>query len=222
MNDETHSRDMAGLPTLVALEGPSAAARREAELFVREAFRAAYGAEIEHFMPSLMTLRNDAGHLLGALGLRDPGSGRLFLEQYLTRPVEQLLANVAGESVDRAQLVEVGNFAVGVAGGGRWLITALTAYLHTAGRSWAVFTCGPRLRNAFRRLGVPLLDLASADPACLDDEERARWGRYYVQQPRVMAANVAASHAVLSVLFGRECALNALWRGASHAGNLAA
>jgi hypothetical protein len=62
---------MMDVPTLVQLEGPLAAERAEAEAFVREAFLAAYGARIEHFLPNLMVLRNDCGQLLAVLGLRD-------------------------------------------------------------------------------------------------------------------------------------------------------
>lgn len=210
------------LPTLVGLEGPRAFARREAEGFVGAAFKAAYDAEITHFMPELMTLRSDAGRLLAVLGLRTPGGGPLFLEHYLHRPVEQLLTDATGAAVPRASLVEVGNFAVGAAGGGRWLITALTAYLFASGRAWAVFTCGPELQNAFRRLGIELLDLAPACPSHLPPGEQALWGRYYDQRPRVKAANVANSYRVLSAVFASECALNALWHDALLAGRLAA
>lgn len=212
----------ADLPTLVGMEGPRAFARREAEAFVSAAFEAAYGANITRFMPDLMTLRSDAGRLLAVLGLRSPTNGPLFLEHYLPRPVEDLLAQATGAPVARASLVEVGNFAVGAAGGGRWLITALTAYLFASGRAWAVFTCGPELQNAFRRLGVELVDLAPASRADLPPDDQAHWGRYYDQHPRVKAANVAQSYRVLSAAYAGECALNALWHDALSAGRLAA
>lgn len=210
------------VPTLVRLEPAAAERRAEAEGFVRTAFHAAYMASVVHFMPTLMTLRSARGSLLAVLGLRSADRRPLFLEQYLDRPVEQLLSAAAGSAASRASLVEVGNFAVGAAGGGRWLITALTAYLHAAGAAWAVFTCGPELQNAFRRLEVALIDLAAADPARLSADERARWGRYYEQRPRVMAANVAQSHQVLAALFERDCALSALWCHALQAGRRAA
>jgi hypothetical protein len=222
MSDTKRHRRTHEVPTLVRLEDPFAAAREQAEQFVRDAFRSAYGAEIDHFMPSLLSVRAAGGELLGVLGLRNPDATPLFLEQYLAQPVEHVLAAAARQPVDRATLIEVGNFAVGAAGGGRWLITALTAYLYSAGRSWAVFTCGPQLRNAFRRFGIPLLDLAAADPGCLSDDERARWGSYYRQQPRVMAANVVESHAVLSDWLSRECELSSLWHDALQAGRVAA
>jgi hypothetical protein len=222
MTDKYRGRRVSDVPTSVRIQGPFAGDRSEAENFVREAFLAAYAARIEHFLPTLMTLRNNGGRLLAVLGLRDPGCGRLFLEQYLDRPVEQLLSAATACQVERNELIEVGNFAVGSAGGGRWLITALTAYLHATGRRWAVFTCGPMLRNAFDRLGIELIDLAVADPGCLTPAESLGWGSYYNTKPRVMAANVSQSHAVLSALFEKECALSLLWLGALQAGRLAA
>jgi len=124
MTDTNRRRRIIDVPTLVQLEGPLAAERAGAEVFVREAFLAAYDARIEHFLPNLMVLRNDRGRLLAVLGMRESGPEPLFLEQYLDRPAEQALSAAAARPVDRDSLVEVGNFAVGAAGGGRWLITA--------------------------------------------------------------------------------------------------
>ena len=210
------------VPSLVCLEGPLAYARQEAEKFVRASFDAAYGAAVSQFLPYLMTLRHDSGRLLAVLGMRCASESSLYLEKYLDGPVEQLLCAATSAPVQRALLVEVGNFAVGAAGGGRWLITALTAFLYSAGKTWAVFTCGPALQNAFRRLGIGLVVLAPADPMRLDEKERSRWGSYYAQRPLVMAADVGQSYHVLAALFERECALNSLWRGALQAGRLAA
>lgn len=222
MTGRRRQRQAVEVPTLVRLNETNDERRTEVEDFVRRAFELAYSARITHFMPTLMTLRNDRGDLLAVLGLRNDVESPLFLEQYFDDPIEQRLAAASGQPVGRSSLVEVGNFAVGAAGGGRWLITALTAYLYSAGAKWAVFTCGPELQNAFRRLGVELVDVAPADPGRLDDLERERWGRYYDQRPRVMAASVAQSHAVLSEQFERTCALNALWHHALQAGQVAA
>lgn len=209
------------LPTNVRLKAVGAQGRAEAEGFVRRVFAAAHGAEVTHFLPVLMDLRDDEGRLLGVLGLREAAAGGLFLERYLDRPVEARLASATGEPVARNGIVEVGNLAVGSAGGGRWLITALTAFLHAMGKDWVVFTCGPQLRNAFSRMGMDLLDLGEASPACLSEDELARWGSYYDQKPHVMAGRVAHGYQVLSALFEQECALNALWRCAAKAGGQA-
>lgn len=218
MSDLHRRRRGVAVPTQVAVAGVSSVDRAEAERFVRRAFRIAYGARLGTLMPLLMILRSDAGELLAVLGLRPGDSRPLFLECYLDAPVEDRLGAAVGGHVDRTALVEVGNFAVGAAGGGRWLIMALTGYLHASDVDWAVFTCGPELQNAFSRLGVDLVDLGPADPGRLAQEERPRWGGYYAQGPRVMAASVAQSRDALAGVFAREQALATLWHHALSAG----
>jgi hypothetical protein len=209
------------VPTRIELSSRDAERRVELERFVQGCFARTWGARVSEFMPLLAALRSDAGELVGVLGMRPAEEGPLFLEQYLDRPVEQQVAQVARVPVFRGRITEVGNLAAVAPGGGRWLITALTAYLHAAGREWVVFTGGPELRNAFHRLGLNPLVLGPADPARLgaaaDD-----WGRYYEQQPMVMAGRVGEGFARLSALFSAECALNLLWRSAGVVGAQAA
>ncbi len=209
------------VPTLVNTTASADARHEEVATFIHAHFAAVYGADIQRFLPVLMSLRADDGRLLGALGLRTAADGPLFLERYLDRPLEQALAAAIKAPVNRKELIEVGNLAVAAPGGGRWLITALTAYLHAAGQRWAVFTCGPRLRNAFFRLGIELTDLGRASIERLPEDEAVHWGDYYAQHPRLMAARVAQSHQVLASLFRTECALTALWQHANEAGHLA-
>lgn len=222
MTSKYGKRSEIDVPTWIQFYDQSTSGRSLVETFVSQVFLTAHRARIEHFLPTLMALGNAAGRVSAALGLRPAASGRLFLERYLDEPVEKVLAASAASRIARDDLVEVGNFAVGVAGGGRWLITALTAYLQATERSWAVFTCGPVLQNAFHRLGIDLIDLGSADPGRLTPEELRQWGSYYESGPRVKAANVSQSHAALSLQLEKECALSLLWLGAFQAGRLAA
>ena len=66
MSDMSRRRRMMDVPTLVQLEGPLAADRAEAEGFVCAAFLTAYEARVEHFLPTLMALRNDSTSAMGA------------------------------------------------------------------------------------------------------------------------------------------------------------
>jgi hypothetical protein len=177
-----------------------------------------YGAEIRHFMPLLMSLSDQHNELRAVLGFRYADQAPLFLEHYLERPVEQVLAAKLKSPVDRCRLVEVGNLAVTTAGGGRWLITALTAYLSTTGSQWALFTIGPTLYNAFTRLGLRLIDLSEARCDSLPNEEQSHWGRYYDQHPRVMAGNIEHGQEVLWSLCQQEQPLRELWQLAEQAG----
>jgi hypothetical protein len=201
---------------------PGTAKRLAVEQFVSSCFKQQYGAEVRHFMPLLMSLSGQHGELKAVLGFRYADLNPLFLENYLDRPVEQVLATKLKRPVNRSHLVEVGNLAVNVAGGGRWLITALTAYLSTTGCEWALFTIGPVLSNAFTRLGLQLIDLAPAQRESLPLGEQAHWGSYYEQKPRVMAGNIAQGHAVLWTKCQQEQPMRELWLRAEQAGRQAA
>lgn len=188
----------AGIPVRIDIIDEAGAGRAQAEQFIHDQYARAYGADVRHFLPRLMCLRNDAGDLRAALGFRRARGEQLFLEHYLDAPIERALQAGTGQAVDRFSLVEVGNLAVAGAGGARWLIAALTSYLKAAGYDWAVFTAVAALRNAFEKLGVSLTVLAPASVTRLAKSERAAWGRYYDTRPQVVAANVHQSFAAIS------------------------
>lgn len=209
-------------PTRVEVSALRDNGRSEVERFIHHSFLQAYGADVHQFMPELMSLRSDAGLLMGALGLRRASDDVLFLEQYLERPVEQLLAAKINSPVDRDGIVEVGNLAVSGAGGGRWLITALTAYLYASHKKWVVFTAGPVLCNAFSRMGLDLIELGDADPSRLELEEQGIWGSYYDQRPKVMAGLVKPGYRILQQRLTSQSILGQLWFHAGQVGRAAA
>jgi hypothetical protein len=209
-------------PKFVQTSRPGSENRIAAEQFVWACFKHSYGAEIRHFMPLLMSLTNQDEELKAVLGFRYADDNPLFLENYLDRPVEQLLSAKLKMPVDRSRLVEVGNLAVSTVGGGRWLITALTAFLSATDSEWALFTIGPVLYNAFNRMGLELIDLAEAKLDSLPIEEQARWGSYYDQKPRVVAGNIAHGHETLWSICQQEQSMRELWQHAELAGRQAA
>jgi hypothetical protein len=209
-------------PTKIEMSALQDHDRSEVERYIHSSFLKAYGADVKQFMPELMSLRSDAGQLMGALGLRRASDDMLFLEQYLDRPVEQLLAAQINSPVDRDGIVEVGNLAVSGAGGGRWLITALTAYLYASHEKWVVFTAGPVLCNAFSRMGIDLVELGDADPSRLNPEELPAWGHYYDQKPRVMAGLIKPGYLVLQQRLKSQSVLGQLWFHAGQVGRAAA
>jgi hypothetical protein len=179
---------------------PHHADRAEAEAFIRETFHEVYGARIEHFMPHLIRLTSLQNDLVAVVGYRDAASHSLYLEHYLDAPIETVLAAHVGEPVRRQDIVEVGNLADAAPGGARAAIIILTAFLHSAGYRWVVFTGVPMLRNAFGRLGLEPVELSDADPACLPPGEREHWGSYYAGQPLVMGGDIHQGFASLDLL----------------------
>lgn len=188
---------------LGALEVPVVATgiqRTEIEAFIHARFAHAYGADVRHYLPHLRAVRDAAGQIRAAFGMRAAATTPLFLENYLDAPIETVLAARAQQPVARTQLLEIGNLACVGAGGARALIVMLAAELAAQDYTWVVCTIAPVLYNAFRRLGLELLDLGPAEPDCLDACERARWGSYYAQRPHVMAGRIADAADLLARL----------------------
>jgi hypothetical protein len=174
--------------------------RSEVEAFIRATFYDVYQARIHNFMPHLIRLRTIHNHLVAAVGYRDAAKHRLFLEKYLDRPIEDVLSVHVGQPVRRQDIVEVGNLADAAPGGARAAIIILTAFLHSAGYRWVVFTGVPKLRNAFGRLGLDPIELTHADPMRLTAAERREWGSYYAGQPVVMGGDIRQGFESLDLL----------------------
>lgn len=169
-----------------ALSGPDAEDRNELESFIHEVFMRAHGADIKHYLPQLLSLRGTSGELLAVCGFRRGTDKPLFLEQYLGKPVEQVIREKLGATVHRDQLIEVGNLAIGNPRHARSLLAAASLYLHTQ-TEWAVFTGTASLCNGLSKLNLELFELGAATIDSIPEHERGDWGTYYSERPMVMA-----------------------------------
>jgi hypothetical protein len=159
-----------------------------AKSFIADVFQRRYGAEVTAFAPNLMLLEQHE-RIIAAAGWRPADTEALFLERYLDIPVEQAVARLAGQPVQRERIVEVGNLAAEKPGATIHLVRTLAAHLHQLGYEWVVSTVTTELAGIFARLGLPPLALAPADPARLG-AGAAAWGRYYDTAPVVVAGRI--------------------------------
>jgi hypothetical protein len=162
--------------------------RQEVERFIHATYHKHYGADVTHFAPNLMVLQRRE-RIVAAAGWRCAADDQLFLERYLDMPIDVAVATLAGHPVDRKRIVEVGNLAAGRAGGSVDVILALARHLDALGYEWVVFTATRELIGIFRKLGVPPLALAPANPGRLGDGASA-WGSYYDNEPIVVAGRI--------------------------------
>lgn len=185
--------------------------RVRAEAFVQSVFMQAYGAQLQTFYPLLMNILFPGGEYAAVAGIRPAGSKALFSEHYLDESIECILG------VERHKIVEIGNLAPASAGQARWLICTLTAFLSGAGFTHVVFTAVPKLKNAFRRMGLPLTKLADASAERLPPEQAASWGSYYESQPAVYTGDIRIGEHAFSKAIGVDQALREL---STHAGEV--
>jgi hypothetical protein len=171
----------------VHFSGRDDADRAEIEQFIAAIFFQACGAKVKAFLPTLMSLRDLDGKLIAACGIRNAGAERLFLENYTDQPIEKLLSEKVGSTVLRSDIVEVGNYSVAELGVSRMLLAAIVHQLHATSKQWAVFTAIQLVQNALFKQNIFPKVLCDADINHLPPEDRADWGDYYAQNPKVMA-----------------------------------
>ena len=207
-------------PTAISILSRFHPDRCAVEAFIRRQYHLAYHAEITIEIPWLFATWTDDREVIGAAGIRPAAIGRMFLESYLDRCIERALADATGSWIERSGIVEIGNLASAGAGGTRWLIALVTAFLQGQGFEWAIFTATMSLRNTFDRLGIHKVDLGRAHPSRLETA-RHNWGTYYEGDPRVVAVRVQDSvDALLNVGSAHRVTFDcsALWNGAVEAG----
>lgn len=161
--------------------------RAEVERFIAAVFMQAYGATITHFMPELVALRDQHGILMAAFGVRRAACERLFLEQYIDEPIEALISRQLGYPIAREDITCIGNLAVANPRNAGILIANIIQYSLDQGIAWAVATAHHSLQNGLIKAGRDVIPLATAHPARLSAEERARWGSYYRNTPQIVA-----------------------------------
>jgi hypothetical protein len=177
------------LPSLrFSLQTPGGSRRDAAESYIRARFAARHGARISHFLPNLITLGNDSRYC-AAVGLASAASGPVFAETYLDAPVERLIAQATGATVERRDILEIGNLVSTWKGSSLLIFVFLTELIARLGHRWVLFTATREVEALLARLQYAPVVLAAADPARLPDGGTS-WGTYYERQPRVMFGDV--------------------------------
>ncbi len=180
-------------------------AREAAEHCVRDKFQSAYGADLDTFLPFMLTM-HCAGRLTGVSGINPAASGPLFLEQYLAEPLESRIGKIIGHTPDRGSIVEIGNLVSASNGGSLAIFIVLASALAACGYDHMVFTATRKLRSRFTRLGFEFQHVADANLDCLIDSDAESWGSYYDNDPQVVlgsavqAVQLIESRALFSCL----------------------
>lgn len=178
---------------VVATSDIHASDRAEIEQFIHDVFAKNYGANVQQFMPTLISLRGANGELVAAFGLRKADHETLFLEQYLDTPIENVLSNRLNKPVTRNQITEIGNLAVSNPRNAGVLIAHVIQHSLDIGVEWCVATAHHSLQNGLIKGGRDVFALEVADKNRLTPDELATWGSYYSNQPQVVAIRGIAS-----------------------------
>jgi len=205
-------------PVRLELVGPAHPDRAHIEAFVRDTFARHYGARLGALPRQLACLLDGRGRLCAVAGIRPANQGPLFLEHYLDRPVDEYLLTNQAPAPERRHIMEIGNLAATEPGQFRFVLIALSAYLHSAGFQWVVCTARASLRNTLARMGLSPVVLGAADPARLGPAA-VHWGSYYHGRPQVIAGELEPAAGLLGARFAHPAnPVHELWHNASALG----
>ena len=159
-------------------------ARASLEARVRSGFGMHFDACIAGFMPRFALYRHASG-ATGVIGLRRASEEPLFLESYLSTPVESVIAEATGSIIPRNRIVEVGQFVVDDRDIVSSFFRDLVPFLIEAGYDWVCFTGTNKIRALLARIGFHGLPIATADEGHIRNSAD-HWGRYYEFDPVVI------------------------------------
>ena len=160
------------------------------EAYIHRQFSSCFGANVKQFMPYILTLEKK-GAISAAIGFRLAEKHTLFLEQYLTKPVEQMVSETISAPVKRTSIVEIGNLAASRPGQTKQLFMLLALLLESMGYAWVVCNTTPQIRNTFKRMGFEYLTLQRTSSRSLQQDANL-WGSYYSHDPRLCLGSLGS------------------------------
>lgn len=181
----------------IQFEHPLSKNKQDVELFVAEQFKHHYQADVTHFSPYLLSIKTDGEEFTAAMGFQPAGTlSPLFIEQYLTDPIEHEISHISNEAVARKKIAEVGNLTSVHKGTSQLLFVLSVAILHEAGFEWSVFTATKQVQRLLSRLNLSTITICEARPEKLIGDKDS-WGSYYDDKPHVLFGKLSDAIALL-------------------------
>ena len=189
------------IPKVISINQQLSKERRRVEEFIESRYEESFGARIKQHYPILMSVHDEQGNILAALGFRLAQHDTLFLEHYFDNSIEEQLSCQLQQTVARKDIVEIGNLASTKTGASIFLFIALNAWLEQQGFSFATITATHQLKRFFTTLKLDFIELVEADPARLANQAQ-HWGTYYSTQPSVLAGSISQTQSRMNKVLG--------------------
>jgi len=163
--------------------------RSTVEQHILDSYQNKFSASLAHFMPTLVSanLPGQVSHL--SFGLSGAGEHDLFLENYLSQPVEQALSSLVNTRVERDSIVEIGNLAFTNTASIRDDLMAIAQYCYGLRYQYVVCTATRMLRLVFLKSGIKPIYLGDASPD-VAPRDGTHWGAYYETAPQIIGGNI--------------------------------
>lgn len=168
---------------------PTHSERARVENYIASVFKQSFAADLQDFLPLLITFENTAGEIFAALGMRFADQQILFAEQYSHKDIDSVVLEKFNFLDTREHIVEIGSLASTESGYARYLFLAMTKILTNWRYQWLTFTAIPAVVNVFKKLRLNPIELCSATIKDLV-HTNTNWGTYYDKNPKVMIGDV--------------------------------
>jgi Thermostable hemolysin len=149
----------------------------------QESFDATVNPNPDRFFVCYADSDSNELQALACVGITFASKRRLFSEQYLDAPVEEVIAAREDREIRRDTIIEVGSLATVGFGVAAELIRVLPILAWCMGTEYVITTATARVRNICEKTGIFFLPLGLATPDHLSPAERINWGGYYQEQP---------------------------------------
>ena len=163
--------------------------RTSLEGLIRDSYKKIFNAQLNSFLPNLVASTTIDDQIWAAFGYADAGQGKLFLENYLDDPIEELVSKKIGENIQRNKIVEVGNLFINHMADPIKTMRDVASYLQSLGYKWIVCTATRYLRLLFLKSGAEPVSIAQA-PRSRVINDGSEWGTYYVTAPEILVGNI--------------------------------
>lgn len=150
---------------------------------VKEKFRRSYSASVEPNPQYFAVTQDPSDRILACAGITFADHRTLFSEQYLAQPIEVILSQRLEKTIDRSNIVEIGNLISHHLTAGMILVNMIPLLSWCMGGHYLLCTVTPRVRQMMESCQIDFEPLLTADPARLGEEGGKNWGTYYSKLP---------------------------------------
>ncbi|RMM53435.1 thermostable hemolysin [Pseudomonas corrugata] len=150
---------------------------------VKDKFRSSYAASVEPNPQYFAVTQDQQDRILACAGITFGDHRILFSEQYLTQPIEEILSQRFEKTIERSNIVEIGNLISHHLTAGMILVNMIPLLSWCMGGHYLLCTVTPRVRQMMESCQIDFEPLLTADPTRLADEGGKNWGTYYAKKP---------------------------------------
>lgn len=150
---------------------------------VKDKFRSSYAASVEPNPQYFAVTQDQEDRILACAGITFADHRILFSEQYLTQPIEEILSQRFERTIERSNIVEIGNLISHHLTAGMILVNMIPLLSWCMGGHYLLCTVTPRVRQMMESCQIDFEPLLTADPTRLADDSGKNWGTYYAKKP---------------------------------------